>query len=91
MFLAIRNDPRLNIYNRAIMTAWLANTDITPSIGIVVVKVYIAKYASKGEVETKSFLDFIKEVLPKIQGQAPLLSFVQRWMNKLVGERDWSA
>lgn len=49
-FLPVRNDPRLNAYNRAISMGWLANTDITPCTGIEVVKAYIAKYASKGEV-----------------------------------------
>jgi hypothetical protein len=30
-------------------------------------------------------------VLPYISDQAPILSFVSKMLNKLIGERDWSA
>ena len=47
-----RNDGTLNNYNRP---AWQANTDIAPCVEHQAIINYLAKYASKGEKESKSY------------------------------------
>jgi len=91
MFLAIRNDDRINSYNRLITMAWKANTDFTPCTGSKAVLNYLGKYCTKEEKKSTTYVDLIKVVLPYINSEKPLLSLVSKTMNKLIGERDWSS
>ena len=52
---------------------------------------YCAKYVAKGEKKTASYKDIQGEVLQHVTQRASALSFVSKLMNKLIGERDWSA
>jgi hypothetical protein len=52
---------------------------------------YIAKCCTKEEKKTVTYADLVKEVLPRLNCAKPLLSLVSKTMNKLIGERDWSA
>jgi ATP-dependent DNA helicase PIF1 len=55
------------------------------------VLVYVAKYVSKPETKSASYIDLQGLILPYTNDRAPLLSFVSKMLNKLIGERDWSA
>ena len=46
---------------------------------------------SKPEKSSLSYTELQSQVLPYINDRAPLLSFVSKMLNKLIGERDWSA
>ncbi|EED11952.1 hypothetical protein TSTA_000300 [Talaromyces stipitatus ATCC 10500] len=52
---------------------------------------YIAKYATKAEKKTTSYRDLIKQVLPNVNSRNPMISMATKMINKLIGERDWSA
>jgi ATP-dependent DNA helicase PIF1 len=69
----------------------MANTDIQPPTSLRAVVSYIGKYVSKPEKSSVSYAELQAEVLPSVNDQAPLLSFVSKMLNKLIGERDWSA
>ena len=70
---------------------WLANTDIQPPTSLRVMLSYIGKYVSKPEKSSASYSELQAQVLPCVNDRAPLYSFVSRMLNKLIGERDWSA
>jgi ATP-dependent DNA helicase PIF1 len=91
MFAPMRNQERINSYNRLITIGWLANIDVTPCTTTQAVINYVAKYATKAEKKTNSYADILHELLPRVAINRPLLSLVSKLMNKLVGERDWSA
>ncbi|KAH0826840.1 hypothetical protein AYO21_07253 [Fonsecaea monophora] len=90
-FQPARNDGRLNNYNRLVSLAWLANTDIAPCTGAVAVLNYIAKYTTKAERQSESYQQIATRLLPHLNTTRPLTSFVSKTMNRLLGERDWSA
>ena len=69
----------------------MANTDIQPPTTLHAVLSYIGKYVSKPEKSSLSYTELQAKVLPYINDRAPLLSFASKILNKLVGERDWSA
>src|SRR6266480_3923106 len=69
----------------------MANTDIQPPTSLYAVLSYIGKYVSKPEKSSLSYTELQSQVLPYINDRAPLLSFVSKMLNKLIGERDWSA
>jgi ATP-dependent DNA helicase PIF1 len=70
---------------------WMANTNIQPLTSLAAVLSYIGKYVSKPEKSSISYTELQVQVLPYINDRAPLLSFVSKLLNKLIGERDWSA
>jgi hypothetical protein len=70
---------------------WMANTDIQPPTSMYAVLLYLGKYVSKPEKSSMSYIELQTQVLPYINVRAPLLSFVSKMLNKLIGERDWSA
>ncbi|EAQ86310.1 hypothetical protein CHGG_07563 [Chaetomium globosum CBS 148.51] len=90
-FEAVRNDSHMNQYNRLITLCWLRNTDISPCTGIEAVINYAAKYCSKTETKTSTYAEIAGAILPHVSDRNPMLSFVSRMMNKLIGERDYSA
>ena len=69
----------------------MANTDIQPPTSLHAVLSYLGKYVSKPEKSSASYTELQAQILPCINDQAPLLSFVSKMLNKLIGERDWSA
>ncbi|EKG09312.1 hypothetical protein MPH_13668 [Macrophomina phaseolina MS6] len=91
MYDGPRNDQWLNNFNGVISLGWLANTDVSPCTGSQAVLNYIAKYCSKAETKSASYKDILAKVLPQVSTQYPLLSLVSKVMNRLLGERDWSA
>src|SRR6266566_7059409 len=50
---------------------------------------YIAKYCSKAEKKTELYEVLTRNLFFCISHCAPFISFVSRFMNKLVSERDW--
>ena len=81
----------MNQFNRLITLCWLANTDISPCTGIEAVINYAAKYCSKTETPTSTYADIARSILPHVSDSNPMLSFASKMMNKLIGERDYSA
>ena len=75
MFDGVRNDSRLNGYNRTITLGWLANTDINPCTSVDAVLNYVAKYCSKAETKSKSYQELARSLLPRISNRNPLVSF----------------
>ena len=69
----------------------MANTNIQPLTSLRAVLSYIGKYVSKPEKSSTSYTELQAQVLPYMNDRAPLLSFVSKILNKLIGERDWSA
>ena len=69
----------------------MANTNIQPPTSLSAVLSYIGKYVSKPEKSLASYTELQAQIIPYINDQAPLLSFVSKMLNKLIGERDWSA
>jgi ATP-dependent DNA helicase PIF1 len=69
----------------------MANTDIQQPTSLHAVLSYIGNYVSKPEKSSLSYTELQSQVLPYINDRAPLLSFVSKMLNKLIGERDWSA
>src|SRR5271170_6514436 len=91
LFSPARNQGTLNQCAPVITMGWMANTDIQPPTSLRAVLSYIGKYVSKPEKSSASYTELQAQVLPYINDRAPLLSFVSKMLNKLIGERDWSA
>jgi ATP-dependent DNA helicase PIF1 len=68
----------------------MANTNIQLPTSLFAVLAYVRKYVSKPETKSKSYIDLQAQIIPYTNNQAPLLSFVSKMLNKLIGERDWS-
>ena len=49
---------------------------------------YIAKYVLKEEKKSVLYKQISRQIIPYINCRVPLLSFVSKMLNKLVGERD---
>jgi ATP-dependent DNA helicase PIF1 len=81
----------MNQCSAPITMGWMANTDIQPPTSLFAVLAYIAKYVSKPETKSRSYMDISAQILPYTNDRAPLLSFVSKMLNKLIGEQDWSA
>jgi len=90
-FLGRRNDETLNQYNPLITMSWLANTDITCCTGSKAVLNYLGKYVTKPEKKTASYQDLVREILQTVDSRHPLGSVIRKLLNRLIGERDWSA
>ena len=69
----------------------MANTDIQPPTTLHSVLSYVGKYVSKPEKSSMSYTKLQSQVLLYVNDQAPLLSFVSKMLNKLIGERNWLA
>ena len=91
LFSPARNVPDMNQCSPLITMGWMANTDIQPPTSLWAVLAYVAKYVSKPETKSKSYADLQGMILPYTNERALLLSFVSKMLNKLIGERDWSA
>jgi ATP-dependent DNA helicase PIF1 len=91
MFAPRRNQATVNQCSPVILMGWLANIDIQPATTLHAVLTYIGKYVSKPEKSSASYTELQSQVLPYTNSRAPLLSFVSKMLNKLIGERDWSA
>jgi hypothetical protein len=91
LFSPAQNQGTLNQCAPVIAMGWMANTDIQPPTDLRAVLSYIGKYVSKPEKSSASYTELQTQVLPYISDRAPLLSFVSKMLNKLIGERDWSA
>ena len=52
---------------------------------------YITKYYTKAKKKSILYNELVREILPRINNRAPLLSLTSKLINKLLIERDWSA
>lgn len=65
--------------------------DISPCTSTHAVIQYVAKYASKDEPTTENFTELANRVAPYLNDNSPMLSLACKLINRLIGERDWSA
>jgi ATP-dependent DNA helicase PIF1 len=91
LFSPARNSTLMNQCTPVITFGWLANTDVQPPLTMRAVLSYLGKYVSKPEKASVSYVELQNQILPYLNDRVPLLSFVSRMLNKLIGERDWSA
>src|SRR5204862_6927835 len=73
------------------MLGWLANTDVSPSTSIHAIVNYVSKYCSKAEKKSVPYKELLGAVVPLANDSYALASIVNKFLNKLVGEQDWSA
>jgi len=90
-FCSARNDSLLNNYNSGVTLGWLANTDVSPSTSIHAIVNYVSKYCSKAETKSVPYKELLGAVIPLANSPYAFASIVNKFLNKLVGERDWSA
>ena len=64
LFSPARNVPDMNQYSPLITIGWMANTNIQPLITLYTILAYIAKYVSKPETKSKSYIDLQGLILP---------------------------
>ena len=86
-----RNDTLMNPFNPLVSLCWLANTDFSPCCDPLAVSNYAAKYCSKAETQSATYAELARRILPHVSDRNPMLSFVSKILNKLIGERDYSA
>ncbi|KIM94235.1 hypothetical protein OIDMADRAFT_67108, partial [Oidiodendron maius Zn] len=70
------NQGLLNQCAPIITIGWMANTDIQPPTTLHAILSYVGKYVSKPEKSSASYTELQGQVLPYLNDQAPLLSFV---------------
>ena len=90
-FAAERDQPFCNPYAATLILAWLANLDIQPVTTFRGLVDYILKYCSKPKKASHTYKELKTEVLKYTSARNPTLSFVAKFLNKLIGERDYSA
>ncbi|XP_073287600.1 uncharacterized protein [Primulina huaijiensis] len=81
----------MNPYNPTTLLGWRANVDMSPCTSIQAVVAYLVKYCSKDEPNTATYNDITRSLLPYLSHRQPDLSYASKLMNRLIGERDWSA
>jgi ATP-dependent DNA helicase PIF1 len=91
LFSPARNQGTLNQCAPVITMGWMANTNIQPPTDLYAVLSYAGKYVSKPKKSSTSYTELQAQIILYINDQAPLLSFVSKMLNKLIGERDWLA
>lgn len=70
--------------------AWRANTDFAPCTNEHGVSDYLGKYAAKAEPSSEPFKEMFAKLLPFVSRNNSHHS-VSKCVNRVVGERDWSA
>ncbi|TFK89924.1 hypothetical protein K466DRAFT_462268, partial [Polyporus arcularius HHB13444] len=86
-----RNDPLVNPHNRAAIMAWRANIDMKPVLSEQAALSYIAKYASKAESNAPQFPALLASIAEQADTAATAQSMCQKLLNKMLGERAYSA
>jgi hypothetical protein len=90
-FFPARNDGMINKYNRLTTMAWQANTDVSPCTDPRAVIEYVVKYATKAEKKSPAYRDLAATLVPFVNEARPFQSLVTKLLNKLIGDRDYSA
>ncbi|KAF1940402.1 hypothetical protein EJ02DRAFT_325295, partial [Clathrospora elynae] len=71
--------------------AWQANTDVSPCTDPKAVIEYVVKYATKAEKKSPSYRDLASNIIPFVNENQPAMSLVAKLLNKLIGDRNYSA
>jgi ATP-dependent DNA helicase PIF1 len=90
-FLPARNDALLNKMNCLITQIWRANTDFSPVVDKRALLSYIAKYASKSEKSSKSYVEVLQELISKRLDETPASKVFSSFVISNFAERDYSA
>ncbi|XP_054257274.1 uncharacterized protein LOC128982231 [Macrosteles quadrilineatus] len=86
-----RNDALLNKYNPWTLQLWRANMDITAVMSKDAFLNYMAKYASKSEVKSKTMAEMFENILTKVDDTEPARKAVQKLLVQTCSERDFSS
>ena len=78
-------------YNPIITAIWRGNTDFSPIISMEAVLRYIAKYASKAEVPSKTYTKTLEDLVNNMTNNANCKTLVMKVLLSSIGERDFSA
>ncbi|CAG8693782.1 19014_t:CDS:1 [Cetraspora pellucida] len=89
--LTARNNPYINSHNQLQLQGWHANVDLKPILNIHAALQYVAKYASKSEPCSATFLEILNSILHNSNSSDSSLSAFQRLLLYTVAERDISA
>ncbi|KAL7305115.1 hypothetical protein TKK_0002522 [Trichogramma kaykai] len=90
-FLPVRNDPYVQRYNHVIAQIWRANTDFSPIVDTTTVIKYIAKYASKGEVSSRTYMKIIEDLCKNNNKNCTAHKGISKIWISTVSDRDYSA
>jgi ATP-dependent DNA helicase PIF1 len=90
-FFLERNDGYLNKYNWLTTMAWQTNTDVSLCTSTAAVIEYIVKYAVKPETKSALYKEMATKIILFVNEKRPYQLMVTKLMNKLIGERDYSA
>src|SRR6266571_1067279 len=89
MFCLQYNNKLLNSYNAAIILAWIANINISPTISISVIVNYIGKYCSKEEKKSTSYQELLQLIQPHTNSLHAFSLVIAKFINKLIAKCDW--
>ena len=67
----------------------MANLNTLPAISVAVIVNYISKYCSKEEKKSVSYKELLKTVTLHINKLYTFSFIVAKFINKLIGKRDW--
>ena len=65
--------------------------DVSPATSIAIIVNYIGKYYSKEEKKSASYKELLKTVTLYANELHAFSFIVAKFINKLIGKRDWSA
>lgn len=71
--------------------AWQANTDTAPCTSMAAGIEYIVKYAAEWEKAMTSYREMEQTIIPTVNEARSYQSMITKSMNRLIGERDYSA
>jgi len=90
-FVPSWNDDPLNVHNVDVLTMWRKNVDYQPIFSRHAVLKYIAKYASKVEIISKTYHEMLTRVTSGSACHAPALASYRRFLAETLLECDIGA
>ena len=84
----IRNEELLNAFNPLMILGWRANIDFKPITTLHSVLKYITKYVSMPEYKSDTYIRIVQSMFAEMAPDARAQDGV---LNRLIGERDYSA
>ena len=86
-----RNDDRLNNHTPSILSIWRGNVDCQPVLSLHVVQKYIAKYASKAEMNSENFHDILRRIVHVAPLHDPSTIAFQKFLTETLVDREIGA
>lgn len=86
-----RNDEYMAKYNPFISQTWRGNTDISPILSKRAILLYIVKYATKAENESKDYREILQFLAENVNPDTPAATLIRKMLVGSTAERDFSA